>query len=117
MKELVDNARSRGIRIILDLVTNHVHQDHTYFRQFQEWFGKVNRKNGEMNIRLWDGDTRLTTWFDSFLPSYDYIQSEEAIDQVVNDALWWVVEYDLDGFRQDAVKHVPHKFWKKLTKC
>ena len=116
LKELVENAKSRGIKIVLDLVTNHVHQNHIYYRDNKEWFGKVNRKNGEMNIRLWDGATRLTTWFDSFLPSYDYVKSEEAMDQVVNDALWWMEEYDLDGFRQDAVKHVPHKFWKKLTK-
>ena len=39
----------------------------------------------------------------------------EAIDQVVDDAIWWLETFNLDGFRQDAVKHVPHTFWKKLT--
>jgi len=56
----------------------------------------------------------LTTWFEPFLPSFDY-SNTNAIDVVVEDAVWWMQEFDLDGFRQDAVKHVPHLFWKKLT--
>ena len=62
--------------------------------------------DGRKNIRLWDGDTRLTTWFDVFLPSYDYSNSPEAITQVVDDAIWWVKTYNIDGFRQDAVKQL-----------
>ncbi|MBU0528430.1 hypothetical protein KKF86_01560, partial [bacterium] len=39
----------------------------------------------------------------------------EGINQVVDDAIWWLETFNLDGFRQDAVKHVPHTFWKQLT--
>ena len=116
LKELVGTANELGIKIILDFVSNHVHQNHPYFKNNRDWFGDLEMENGGVNIRKWDGDTRLTTWFDEFLPSYDFVQSNEAVDKVVQDALWWLSEYNLDGFRQDAVKHVPHKFWKKLTR-
>ena len=30
----------------------------------------------------------------------------EASEQFIEDALWWLEEFDLDGARIDAVKHV-----------
>ena len=114
-QSIVKNAHHSGTKVILDFVSNHVHQNHPYFKDHPNWFGHVNLPDGRINIRQWDGDTRLTTWFDEFIPSFDFPSAPGAIDQVVEDALWWMEEYDLDGFRQDAVKHVPHSFWRSLT--
>ena len=113
---IVKSAHQTGTKVILDFVSNHVHQDHPYLRDHKDWFGTVNLPDGRLNIRQWDGDTRLTTWFDEFIPSFDFPSAPVAINQVVEDAMWWMGEYDLDGFRQDAVKHVPHSFWKSLTR-
>jgi glycosidase len=114
-QSVVQNAHRTNTKVILDFVSNHVHQNHPYYKEFPKWFGDVNLTDGRINIRQWDGDTRLTTWFDEFIPSFDFPSAPGAIDQVVEDALWWMEEYDLDGFRQDAVKHVPHSFWRSLT--
>ena len=116
LKKLIEYLHKNEIRVLLDFVSNHVHQDHIYTKNNPEWFGEIQLPDGRKNIRLWDGDTRLTTWFDEFLPSFDYSKSPEAITQVVNDAIWWVKTYNIDGFRQDAVKHVPHEFWISLTR-
>lgn len=115
LKRLVEFAHSKNIKVILDFVSNHVHEEHPYFKEHRDWFGDIELPNGEINIRNWSEETRLTTWFDEFIPSFDYPSAPEAIDQVVDDAMWWLETYNLDGFRQDAVKHVPHDFWKKLT--
>ena len=115
-KKLVANAHERNIKVIVDFVSNHVHEEHPYHIQYPEWFSSYNLQNGEKNLRRWDGDTRLTTWFESFLPTFDFNKNPEAIDAVVNDAISFIDEYNVDGFRQDATKHVPHKFWKTFTK-
>ncbi|MBC8400494.1 MAG: hypothetical protein H8E14_03300, partial [Candidatus Marinimicrobia bacterium] len=115
LKELVQLAHTRGIKVILDFVSNHVHEDHIYYQEHPEWFGSMYLPDGTVNIRNWSEETRLTTWFDEFIPSFDFPSAPAAIDQVVEDALWWLTTFDFDGFRQDAVKHVPHAFWKKLT--
>lgn len=115
LKQLVDLAHKLGIKVVLDFVSNHVHEEHPYFKEHRDWFGNVTTEKGEMNIRNWSEETRLTTWFDEFIPSFDYAAAPEAVKQVVEDACWWLETYNLDGFRQDAVKHVPHSFWKTLT--
>ena len=113
---MVEIAHENDIKVLLDFVSNHVHQDHIYFEENEKWFGNFFLKDGTPNIRLWDGKTMLTTWFDEFLPSFDFHNNFEAINQVTEDAIWWITKYNIDGFRQDAVKHVPHSFWRKLTK-
>ena len=115
LKKLINLAHSKNIKVILDFVSNHVHEEHPYFINNRDWFGDVALPNGDINIRNWSEETRLTTWFDEFIPSFDFTSAPKAIDQVVDDALWWLETYNFDGFRQDAVKHVPHEFWKMLT--
>lgn len=115
-KYMVEVAKDNNLDVIMDFVSNHVYEKHPYFIEHPEWFSDYYFENGELNLRKWDGDTRLTTWFESFLPTFDYENNSNAIDAVVEDALSLLKDYDLAGFRQDATKHVPHKFWKSLTK-
>jgi cyclomaltodextrinase len=114
-KKLVKKAHSLGIKVILDFVANHVHQEHIYYKEHPEWFGTFNLPDGRKNIRLWD-EYRLTTWFDTFLPSFDYQGSREAREVMTDNAVWWMKTSGIDGFRQDAVKHVPNSFWRLLTR-
>jgi len=50
------------------------------------------------------------------MPSFDFVSSSEALDKMTDNAVWWLQETGADGFRHDAVKHVPNEFWRTLTK-
>jgi glycosidase len=115
LKELVKTAHESGIKILLDFVSNHTHIDHDNFKNHPEWYGKLELPDGRLNLRFWD-EYRLTTWFEPYLPSYDYLGSKEALEHVSSNAIWWLKETGADGFRHDAVKHVPNEFWRELTK-
>ncbi|MCF6268790.1 MAG: hypothetical protein L3J41_03680 [Melioribacteraceae bacterium] len=115
LKELIDVAHKHNIKILLDFVSNHVHKDHPYYQNHKDWFGKLDLPDGRKNIRFWD-EFRLTTWFEPYLPSYDFLGSETVLDTITANAVWWLKETGADGYRHDAVKHVPNKFWRKLTK-
>jgi glycosidase len=81
--------------------------------QYPEWKTDLYLPDGTMNTQLWD-EQRLTTWFDTFMPSLDF--SQEAVVQAMSDsALYWIQEFDIDGFRHDATKHIPLEFWRTLT--
>ena len=114
-KELVRKAHDREMKVILDFVANHVHQEHPFYKEHPDWFGQLKLPDGRDNIRMWD-EYRLTTWFDTYLPSFDYQSSDEALQAMTDNAVWWMKETGIDGFRQDAVKHVPNRFWRTLTR-
>ncbi len=113
LKELVEAAHSKGINVLLDFVSNHVHEQNPMIQENPDWKTNLYLEDSTINIRLWD-EQRLTTWFDTFLPSLDFSQ-EEVIETVTDSALFWIQEYNLDGFRHDATKHIPETYWRNLT--
>ena len=114
LKSLIDVAHRRGIKILLDFTANHTHIDHPFFQEHKDWFGTLDLPDGRKNIRFWD-EYRLTTWFEPFMPSFDYLGSNEALEMMTDNAIWWLKKTGVDGFRHDAVKHVPNRFWRRLT--
>jgi hypothetical protein len=44
--------------------------------------------------------------FTNYLPAFDYYQTWVR-QWSVADAMWWAREYGIDGYRLDAIKHVP----------
>jgi len=114
LQELVEVAHRHHIKILLDYVSNHVHAEHPYFQEHRNWFGQLDLPDGTQNIRRWD-EYRLTTWFDTFLPSFDYEGSHQALQTMTDNAVWWLKKTGIDGFRHDATKHVPYAFWETLT--
>ena len=114
LRAVVAEAHARRIYVLLDFVSNHVHQDHPYVAEHPEWFGTVTLPDGSLNVRRFD-EYRLTTWFEPYLPSFDYVAAPAAVAQVADDAAWWLEQSGADGFRHDAVKHVPNAFWRAVT--
>lgn len=115
LQKLVAEAHRRGMKVLLDFVANHTHIDHPFFQEHRDWYGTLDLPDGRKNIRFWD-EFRLTTWFEPFLPSFDYLGSPAALQAMTDNAVWWLKEADLDGFRHDAVKHIPNEFWRELTR-
>jgi glycosidase len=115
MRELVDKAHAHHIKVLLDIVAHHVHIEHPFYKQHPDWFGKLDLPDGRKNLRLWD-EYRLTTWFEPYMPSFDYTSSRQALDTMSSNCIWWLKQTHADGFRHDAVKHVPNLFWRELTR-
>ncbi len=115
LKELVSTAHKHKIKVLLDIVANHVHESHPLFKKQPKWFGNLNLPDGRKNLRLWD-EHRLTTWFEPYLPKFNYVGSKEVINYQADNAIWWLKQTGADGFRQDAVKHISNDFWRTLTR-
>lgn len=98
----VDEAHKRGIRVLLDLINNQVHEDHEYVAANSDWFRRI-CKCGD-NGCGWS-ERPFDCMFQPYLPDIDWTKMG-AENQFIADAVNWIAEYDLDGFRVDAVKHV-----------
>lgn len=99
---LVAAAHARGIRVLMDFVINHVHEQHEYVAAHPDWF----RTGCECGTEGCDWtEHRLDCSFHAYMPDVNW-QNRAAGEQMIDDALWWLERFDLDGLRVDAVKHV-----------
>lgn len=112
-KLLIKQAHDKKIRVLLDVIANHIHKNHPLYAKHPEYFTSLYLPDGTLNTEKWD-EFRLTTWFDVFMPSFDHEILQ--VRELLSDSLLSLInDYDLDGFRHDATKHVPSSFWKLLT--
>jgi glycosidase len=108
LHSLVDALHGASMYVIFDYVMNHVDIDSGLYAAHSDWFAK----DGDQNIVLcspnnWDDPywgTRCA--FTDYLPPFDFYDSTVR-QWSVNDAIWWAREYNIDGYRLDAIKHVP----------
>jgi malto-oligosyltrehalose trehalohydrolase len=86
LKELVDAAHERGLMVFLDVVYNHFGPDGNYLPLYAPQFFTSRHK---------------TPWGDAV--NYDGRSSAEVREFMIQNALYWLKEYHLDGLRLDAV--------------
>lgn len=114
LESLLSTAHDSNMNVLLDYVAHHVHKEHPIYKKHPDWVTPLYLPDGSLNTERWD-DHRLTTWFDTFMPTLDLGRPEIA-NYMVDSALFWLKEYDFDGFRHDATKHIPTNFTRLLTK-
>ncbi|MGE0088242.1 MAG: alpha-amylase family glycosyl hydrolase [Bacteroidales bacterium] len=114
LSDLVSSTHEKDMNIILDYVSNHVHQQNKNYIDNPHWATQLDLPDGRKNIRIWE-EHRLTTWFDTFLPSLNF-DLPEVENMMSDSAMFWITEYNIDGFRHDATKHIPTPYWRTLTK-
>lgn len=114
LQSLIAGAHDNNKNILLDYVANHVHKDHPVYQQNPDWATELYLPDGTLNTEKWD-EHRLTTWFDTFLPTLD-LENPEVTEAMSDSALYWFENFQIDGFRHDATKHIPEIFWRTLTR-
>jgi neopullulanase len=111
LKNMIIAAHAHGIRVIQDVVAHHIHQEHIYNQLHPDWFktGCVcGTDNCDWTIH------RLDCVFATYMPNVDWTNPDTGA-QYEADSIWWVDQFDLDGFRIDAVKQVPDIAVTNLT--
>lgn len=113
LRKLLRTAHGRNYNMLLDYVANHVHLQHPVYQKNKDWATSLYLPDGTKNTEKWDSQ-RLTTWFDDHLPTLD-LRRYEVVDPMVDSALVWLTQYNFDGFRHDATKHIDELYWRTLT--
>lgn len=111
---LITALHDRDMNILIDYVANHVHEEHPIYQQHPDWATDLYLPDSTLNTERWD-EYRLTTWFDTFLPTLD-LERQEITEALTDTAMFWVENFAIDGFRHDATKHIPENFWRTLTR-
>lgn len=114
LKELVDKAHEKGLKVVLDAVFNHCGLN---FKPFQDVIQKGKKS------KYWDWfyieDEPVT--FDpinfkafGFVPYMPKLNTsnEEVKEYLLQVTEYWTKEYDIDGWRLDVSDEIDHRFWR-----
>lgn len=113
LRKMITTAHENNKNVLLDYVANHVHLEHPVYQQHPEWATDLYLPDSTLNTEKWD-EYRLTTWFDTHLPTLD-LENPLVYEAMSDSALYWFENFEIDGFRHDATKHIPEVFWRTLT--
>jgi len=114
LHELVDTLHGAGIKVMFDYVMNHVDVDSGLYQAHHDWFVTLDGQFVLCAPNNWD-DSHWSTRcaFTSYLPPFNFYKSTVRHWSVA-DATWWASEYGIDGYRLDAIKHVPMDWLTEL---
>jgi maltooligosyltrehalose trehalohydrolase len=85
LKTLIQACHQKGLAVILDVVYNHLGPEGNYLANYGPYFT----------------DRYKTPWGSAI--NFDGPQSDEVRNFIIENALYWVTEYHVDGLRIDAV--------------
>ena len=133
VRELVDKAHERGMRVIMDMVMNHTSDQHSWFQEARssrdspkrDWYvwSDTPERYSEARIIFIDTETSNWAWdeqagqfywhrFFSHQPDLNYDNPE--VREAMLDVIRFWLDLGLDGFRLDAV---PYLFEREGTIC
>jgi hypothetical protein len=107
VRRLIGAAHDRGLRVLFDMACNHVSNHHPIFQAaqadstspYRDWF---TFDDSEVGYRGFFGVESM--------PEID-LSRPDARDWMVENGLYWVREFDIDGYRLDYASGARPDFW------
>jgi glycosidase len=118
---LVTDAHARGIRVLVDVVPNHVFETHPWYVAHSRaatpddsWFndGPEHCVCGDPGCD-WGGHME-SCWFAPYLPDLNW-RHPDVVTAGTADLVWWMSRFDLDGLRIDAVPMMPRAASRRMV--
>jgi glycosidase len=111
-KQLVKLAHARGIKVIMDVIFNHVGDAHyqikdlpseDWIHQWPEYTQTTYRATTLMDPHASERDRKLMTdgWFDKHMPDLNQ-QNDHLANYLIQNSIWWTAFSGQDGFRIDT---------------
>jgi len=117
-RAMVDEAHSKDLKIIMDMVFNHCGLNHWFIKdlpmknwihQFPEYTRSNFRAESITDIYAAEADQNrmLQGWFDTNMPDLDQ-RNPYLVEYLIQNSIWWVEFAALDGIRLDTQPY-PYK--------
>lgn len=111
-REFVDKAHSKGLKVIMDVVTNHCGSAHWWMRNlpFKDWIHVFPEYTGtnvcfsanmDPNASRYDLNLQESGWFVPSMPDMN-LDNPYVLDYFKQWAVWWIEYSGIDGLRVDT---------------
>jgi neopullulanase len=124
LKELVEKAHKRGIKVMLDAVFNHIGVQHPFWKdviknQCKSKYKDYFHIHGFPVKEAYPARDALNYDAFAFVPGMPKWNTEnpEARRYLIDVALHWIKECDIDGWRLDVSDEVSFSFWRAMREA
>lgn len=128
-KELVDKAKERNIKIIMDQVANHCGLEHWWMKDppFKDWISYQEEFENKKSIPLTnhrrtinqdpyasakDREQMVDGWFVNSMPDLNQ-RNPYMSKYIIQNSIWWIETLGLSGIRQDTYPYSDKHFMLK----
>lgn len=125
-KEYVNACHKRNIKVVMDIVHNHVGDQHWFIRDMpmEDWvnvwpeFTRTNYRTSSLHdMYASESDKKLMSdgWFDTHMPDLNQRNTFVA-NYLIQNNIWWIEYAQVDAFRLDTYPYSDLEFlidWKK----
>ncbi|MBS2096949.1 glycoside hydrolase family 13 protein [Carboxylicivirga linearis] len=123
---MVQEAKKRGIKIIIDMILNHCGSEHWWMSDlptsdwlnFQDgWKPTTHLRETNVDPYASDYDKKMHAdgWFVESMPDLNQ-RNPLMADYLIYNTIWWIEYADLDGIRMDTYPYPDKDFMAEWTK-
>jgi len=126
-KALVNTAHSKGIKVIMDHVANHIAIDHPWIYNLPtpDWInGTVKNHLHANHHKMVFADPYADSstikhvqegWFVNYMPDLNH-KNKFMANYIIQNTLWWIESAGIDGIREDTYPYCDQKFMASWAK-
>ena len=132
VRQFVEEAHKRGMKVMLDAVFNHIGAESTQWQdvaeyqeesRYKDWFfinefpvpsAKEIQARGPEYMEYAENLPYETYSYVPMMPKIN-THHPDVQEYLLNIATYWVKEFDIDGWRLDVANEVDHSFWRKFN--
>ena len=114
-RRLCDEAHSRGLKVVMDMIFNHCGDYHPWLKDMpsHDWFNQPDYKNNYlqtsykltpvMDPYASEVDLRETVegWFVPSMPDLNH-HNVHVMNYLIQNSIWWIETVGIDGIRMDT---------------
>lgn len=111
-KNLSKELHKRGMKLVIDYVTNHWGSEHwlikdlpckDWLNQWKHFTNTIHKTTSlfDTNASVFDKDQHEKGWFVSTMPDLNQ-RNPLVLNYLIQNAIWWIEEVNLDGIRVDT---------------
>jgi starch synthase (maltosyl-transferring) len=113
-RDMIDQGRRRGLKLMTDLVVNHCAYDSPLTREHPNWF--LCEPNGRIANASCQHSGERVVWADLAQFDHEGSNDKEGLFRYCVRVVEHLLALGFEGFRCDAAYMVPQDFWQRLIR-